>query len=228
MSFHTSIVSISQCYCKCDGYHRFNVCKITDIFTFWVLNRVVLVSLGEEGIMVAKKSLTNQLRQIGYRFRTFGRTEINELRRILEPGELIIQCVYGYYQGGSGLLVATDKRVLLVDKRPFYLYVENHSYDTITQIDFASHMLQGVLYFQAGLKRLIFKSVSDARLAKLCSYVQDKIDSIEKPEIISQVASNLNSKPYLNPAWRPHHITFLRSRPRPSKFYVRPTKPVIG
>lgn len=177
--------------------------------------------------MVDKKLLTNQLRHIGYKFRVFGRTEINELQRTLEPGELIIQCVYGYYQGGSGLLVATDKRVILIDKRPFYLYVENHKYEAITQIDFASRMLQGVLYFQAGVKKLIFKSVSDARLAGLCGYVQDKIATIEKPLVVNHVVSNFNTKPYLNPAWRPHHITFLR-RPRPSKFHISPTKPVVG
>lgn len=174
--------------------------------------------------MIDKRLLTNQLRRIGYRFRVFGRTEINELRRTLEPDELVVQCVYGYYQGGSGLLVATDRRVLLIDKRPFYLYVENHSYEAITQIDFASRMLQGVLYFQAGFKRLIFKSVSDARLAGLCSYVQEKIASIEKPMVINNVASNFNDKPYLNPAWRPHHITYLH-RSRQSKFYIAPSKP---
>jgi len=168
--------------------------------------------------MLEKKTLTNQLRQIGYKFRAFGRTEIKELRRILEPGELIIQCVYGYYQGGSGLLVATDRRVLLIDKRPFYLYVENHTYETVTQIDFASRMMQGVLYFQAGFKRLIFKSISDARLAKLCSYVQEKIETVEKPVAIHRLISNASTKPYLNPAWRPHHITSMR-RPRPSKFF---------
>ena len=169
--------------------------------------------------MVDKRLLANQLQQIGYRFRTFGRTEINELRRILEPGESIVQCVYGFYQGGSGLLVATDRRVLLIDKRPFYLYVENHTYESITQVIFSSHMLRGALYFQAGIKNFIFKSVSDARLAKLCSYVQEKIKNAEKPQIINRVVSNFSNKPYLNPAWRPHHSTLVR-RPRLSKFHA--------
>lgn len=181
--------------------------------------------------MVAKKSLTGQLKGIGYKFRFFGRSEIEVLRQLIEPGEFIVQCVYGYYQGGSGLLVATDKRLLLIDKRPFYLYVENHGYESVTQIDFMAHMLQGVLYFQADLKKFVFKSISDARLAKLCRYVQEKIESNVKQIVTSQISSRATSnrryKPYLNPAWSPHHLTFYpRSRPR--KFHTNTTKPVTN
>jgi hypothetical protein len=178
--------------------------------------------------MVAKKSLINQLKGIGYKFRFIGRTEIEELRQLLDPGEQVIQCVYGYYQGGSGLLVATDKRLLLIDKRPFYLYVENHGYESVTHIDFMARMMQGVLYFQAGLKKFVFKSVSDARLARLCHYVQEKIISAEKQLVTSPIATvSARYKPYLNPAWTPHHLTFL-PRPRPTKFRVDPTKPVTN
>jgi hypothetical protein len=168
--------------------------------------------------MVAKKSINIQLQQIDSKFRVFGRTELKQLRRILDPGELINQCVYGHYQGGSGLLVATDRRVLLIDKRPFYLYVEDHSYDSVSRVDFVARMLQGVLYFQAGAKRIIFTSVSDARLARLRNYVQSRIATIDKPLNAIKDTARFGGKPYLNPAWRPHHLTALYRKPRVSKF----------
>ena len=167
--------------------------------------------------MVAKKTFDGKLQQIDHKFRMFGRTEFKHLRRILDPGEKITQSVYGHYQGGSGLLAATDKRVILIDKRPFYLYVEDHSYDSVSSVDFVSRMLQGVLYFQAGAKRIIFTSVYDARLLNLQTYVQGKITTVYKPIITIKDTSIFNRKPYLNPAWRPHHTTALR-RPRLSKF----------
>jgi hypothetical protein len=172
--------------------------------------------------MVAKKSLTHQLSSIGYRFRLFGRTEIEQLRHLLEPGETVVQCVYGYYQGGSGLLVATDRRVLLIDKRPFYLYIEDHNYEIVTHVDFASRMLEGVLYFQAGMKRFVFRSVSDARLSKLCEYIQEKITTTERKIRSTPTRMSTQFKPYLNPAWTPHHLTFL-PRQRPAKFYANTT-----
>ena len=163
--------------------------------------------------MVSRKLLANQLNQTGHRFRIFGRTELKQLRRILNPGEIINQCVFGYYQGGSGLLVATDERVLLIDKRPFYLYVEDHDYASVSSVDFTSRLLQGVLYFQAGAKRIVFTSVSDARLAKLKSYIQGKIVIVDKTTTSTKVTSSYYRKPYQNPAWRPHHLT-TRLNPR--------------
>jgi len=170
--------------------------------------------------MVAKKSIDVQLQQIDNKLRVFGRTELKQLRRILNPGETIGQCVYGFYQGGSGLLVATDKRVLLIDKRPFYLYVEDHSYDSVSRVDFVSRMLQGVLYFETDSKLIIFKSVSDAKLSKLEIYVQGRISKQENLTDSPTVISSVVKKPYLNPAWRPHHVTAQYRRPRLSKFHT--------
>jgi len=168
--------------------------------------------------MVTNKSVLAQLNSIGHRLRLFGRAEIKELQNILQPDEQIIQCAYGYYQGGSGLLVATDKRLLLVDKRPFYLNLESLPFDQIRDIDFGARLLQGSLFLQVGLKKLVFRSVSDARLRHICTYAREKLDTIEKPLFATiQSTSQASNKPYLNPSWRPHHITLL-PKPRPTKF----------
>lgn len=177
--------------------------------------------------MVAMRTVDGQMRNIGHRFRIFGRSEIKELRKILHPDETIIQYTYGYYHGGSGILVATDQRLLLIDKRPFYLNLENMPFEYIKSIDFGSRMLQGTLYLQTGIKTIMFRSVSDANLRKICNFVQDKLDTMTKPIIVNNTNMQIGYKPYLNPAWRPHHVTFL-PKPHYSKYYGSPTKPITG
>lgn len=179
--------------------------------------------------MVSNKSVRMQLHRIGHRMRLFGRAEINELKNILQPDESIVQCAYGYYQGGSGLLVATDKRLLLVDKRPFYLNLESLPFDQIREIDFGPRFLQGSLFLQVGIKKLIFRSVSDARLRHICTYTKERLELIEKPLFAAIQSSTPTSsrKPYLNPSWRPHHITLL-PKPRPTKFHSDTTRPAIS
>jgi hypothetical protein len=170
--------------------------------------------------MVTKRSIKGQMRRVGSRCFFFGRAEAKELKNVLQPDESIIQCAYGYYHGGSGLLVATNKRLLLLDKRPFYLNLESLPYDQLKTIDFMQKMLQGTLYIESGLKKMLFRSISDARLKKICNYTKEKIESIQKP-FVSSLNENLprpTRKPYLNPAWRPHHLTIL-PRPRTSKFH---------
>jgi hypothetical protein len=169
--------------------------------------------------MVASRSIKGQLHRAGHKFRIFGRSECRELANILEPQETIVKCAYGYYHGGSGILVATDQRLILVDKRPLYLNVESMRYENIKDVQFDTKMLQGVLYLDIGVKRLVFRSVSDASLRKINEYVHGRIKDNIVPEINfdTQVAPR-PVRPYLNPAWRPHHLTVL-PRSKYSKYH---------
>ena len=167
--------------------------------------------------MVAQKSIDEQIQQLSLRFRMFGRSEIRELRRILNVNETVKHCIYGFYQGGSGVLVATDHRILLIDKRPFYVNIEDIHYSTVRDVDYTPRMLQGTIHVISGRRKLSFRSVSDARLRGLRDYVQRQVlDSDFVQEKHDNVIKD-TLKPYLNPAWRPHHTTILR-RARPVKF----------
>ena len=169
--------------------------------------------------MVTEDLQNKQLKQLSLRFRFFGRSEIKELRRLLEKNELVHQCVYGFYQGGSGILVTTTKRVLLVDKRPFYLNLEDMHYENIHDTVFSSQFLQGTLYVHAGMRKIMFKSISDARLREIKEYIHEKISNLQGGKQEFYTVRNA-IKPYLNPAWRARHNTVLKGkRSRPTKFY---------
>ena len=205
----------------CDGDHSRIVRMFTDRFMKFRLN-IVTSKKTWRSVMVAQKSFDAQLKQLSLRFRLFGRAEIRELRKILQTHEKIKHCIYGFYQGGSGLLVATDHRILLIDKRPFYVNVEDVHYATVRDIDFTPRALQGALHIISDSKKLVFRSVSDARLRRLRDYVQKQVieNYYTVPEPKTRVRNN-QFKPYLDPAWRPHHTSMLR-RPRPSKSYCPP------
>jgi hypothetical protein len=171
--------------------------------------------------MVSKISVQSQLKKIGHKFRIFGRAEAKELKNILIAGESILQCAYGHYHGGSGLLVATDQRIILVDKRPFYLNVESMSYDKINHIDYKQDKMHGVIYVQSGVKRVIFRSISDARLKIIRKRADEFIEQLTRNIFNStenqapvKTESFVNRRPYLNPAWRPHHLTFTAIQKR--------------
>jgi len=172
--------------------------------------------------MVSKKILKQQLKLTGFGFCFRGRAEIKELRSILRTDETIRQCVFGTYHGGSGLLVATDQRLLLVDKRPFFLNLEEIQYVDITNIEFHKHLLQAVVHLKAKGHRTIFRSISDARLKRVCIEVM-RNSHINRAAVAAETGTNSTKrrrvfKPYLNPGWSPHH-TGLIHRKRPTKFY---------
>ena len=72
------------------------------------------------------------------------RKEIKELPKILWESEFIVQIIQGIYNGRNGVLVATDRRLIFLDKGfLFGLKVEDFPYDKITSIKYELGILMG-------------------------------------------------------------------------------------
>lgn len=72
----------------------------------------------------------------------WGRREIAELPAIIQEDEEIFGLVQGVYNGGQGILVATNKRLLFIDKGIVYgLKVEDFGLDKITSIQYESGLI---------------------------------------------------------------------------------------
>src|SRR5580692_3039158 len=123
--------------------------------------------------MVTKESVDEQLKNLGFNLNGWGRAEIRELPHILLPGEEIYELVNGTYEGGFALAVATDVRLLLVDKKPMnYLTVEDLRFDMINEIDYSHRLLGAHIHVTTGSKELVFHSYNKERLRKLIGHVQ--------------------------------------------------------
>lgn len=160
--------------------------------------------------MVSHAHVLSQLTELGIKFRFFGRAEVKELANIIGSEEQIRHCVSGSYQGGRALLVATNRRILLVDKRPFFLNLEDIRYEMISDVYFAGRLLNAKMSLQNGNKVLEFTSISDARLRKLCEFTQDQITKARQLEHMHEG---------LKPAqgtWSPYNM--LGSRSHVSKY----------
>lgn len=172
--------------------------------------------------MVARKTLKKQLADLKLRGWIFGRAEIKELRKLLNPDEIVKHCAYGYYTGGSGLLVATNERILLVDKQPLYLNVEEISYESVRSVECRQKNLQALISICTSMKRLQFRSFSDARLKLMEKYVSER--ALEAQNVIANNITQEQSftpTPYINSGWRHRTGVILprRIRRHPSKFH---------
>lgn len=123
--------------------------------------------------MVSAESVEKQLKKVHFNIHGWGRTEASELANILMPDEEIFEVVNGIYEGGFALLVGTDIRVLLIDKKPMnYLTVEDLRFDMINELDYNHRLLGAHINISAGAKNLRFRSYNQARLRKLITHVQ--------------------------------------------------------
>jgi hypothetical protein len=159
--------------------------------TFAPIIKVVTKPLEGGVTMVSLTLIQHQLKEIGFNYRGWGRTEVNELANILLPDEEIFECVNGFYDGGFALLVATDVRVLLIDKKPLnYLTVDDLRFDMINELDYNHRLFGAYISISAGNKNLKFTSLNQPRLRKLIGHVQRRMAEVKRQQSTHQEAQN--------------------------------------
>lgn len=126
--------------------------------------------------MVHISEIEAQVSHLGVRLSRWFRAELRELQHILMDHEKIIAVVPGRYFGGFALLVATDQRLLLIDKRTFFMNFEDIRYDMISETDYNSRFFDCTLQIFTLNKQHRFTSVKNKdHLRNLTRYVQQRI-----------------------------------------------------
>ncbi len=136
--------------------------------------------------MVTLAVIDEQLKQAGCQIRVWGRSEVRELCEILLPGETIAQAVNGQYEAGFGMLVATDFRVLLIDKKPKYLTLKDVRFDMITELDFSARLVDSTVRIFTPNREIRFTSFNAARLRKFYKHTQHKVMEIRHHFMMQQ------------------------------------------
>jgi hypothetical protein len=125
--------------------------------------------------MVHRREIEAQLKSVGVVIKSWGAAEVRELANIAVPGEEIKSLINGWYENGFATLVATNQRLLLIDKKPLYLAVEDLRYDMIAEVDYSAGVLSAQLCVNTVNKRMEFKSIRHRRLRDMAALVQFQV-----------------------------------------------------
>lgn len=113
-----------------------------------------------------------------YKKQVIGKSEIKELPNIIRDGELIKDIVMGIYSSGSGILVATNKRLIFVYKGLMWgLKVEDFPFDKISSIQYELGMITGDLIIFASGNEAKIKAVANDRCRQFCENVRELIST---------------------------------------------------
>jgi hypothetical protein len=110
------------------------------------------------------KQLEGQLKQVGADAYDLWTPETHALRYIVTPHEEILGAVYGRYhqangdQTGHGVLVATNLRLLLIDKKPLYVRCDVLGYDVLTGVNYARSAFAGTVSVHTKLGDIRFRT----------------------------------------------------------------------
>jgi len=188
--------------------------------------------------MVTLHDVEEQLKKIGCNFKFFGRPEIKELTNILMNDEIIAGCSNGRYEGGFALLCVTNHRLLLIDRRPLFLTLEDVRFDMISEIDFAARLVDSTVYISTPNRKLRFTSWNHHRLRNILNYTQQRVMEVRQHYMLQQFqpnptysapvvgslamqgnATNTTPQPYTLPMNPYTKVPVLMRRRRYPKFY---------
>lgn len=124
------------------------------------------------------KEIQDQIVRIGKDSLSVRKKEIMELPKILQSDEVIEHIISGSYEGGLGVLVATNKRLVFVDKGMLWgSKVEDFPYDKITSIQYDTGMLMGTIKIHASGNKADIHNVAKMWTKDFADFVRLKISS---------------------------------------------------
>lgn len=138
------------------------------------------------GAMVTLQHVEEQLKRVGCNFRFWGRPEIRELANILMPDEIIAGCTNGRYEGGFALLCVTSHRLLLIDRKPMFLTLEDIRFDMISEIDYSARLMDSTIRVMTPNRTLAFTGWNQTRLRKILNYTQERVMEIRQQYLSRQ------------------------------------------
>lgn len=156
--------------------------------------------------MVRVKDLEKDLKAIGCRVDLWGYTELVELAKVLTPEEQVASVINGFYEGGFALLCVTDHRVLLIDKKPFLLIVEDLRYDMIVEVDYKAHIIMSSFDVLTPTRNLRFSSWNRKRLHNAMCYAQQRLLEIRNRQSLMHDAIEQAHTAGYSPTMAPGHV----------------------
>lgn len=172
--------------------------------------------------MVHPDEVGNQLKRIGAKSLFWCRAEIRELPKILFEAEQVQQIVTGRYEAGFALFCATDHRILLIDKKPFYLTLEDIRYDMVSDVQFNHRLIDATIRLGTMHKTITFTSFNHGKLREFTGFIQEQVMRYRQQQSTNVPSALVETSPL--PAANPVQ-TMLNSSQRP---VINPYKvPVI-
>lgn len=114
----------------------------------------------------------------------YSKREIGELPKVLWEDELPEQIVTGRYKQKAGLLVATDRRIIFLDKGMLgQLKVEDFRYDTISSIESSRGIIFGSITVYSSGNKAVIDQVPKKQVDSFVTAQRNKLATWNRPKV---------------------------------------------
>lgn len=149
--------------------------------------------------MPTLEEIHEQLKSSNVEKMHLGKKEIKELPSILWDDEKIEKLTSGLYNNGSGIFVATNKRVLFVDKGILFgLKVEDFPYDKISSIQYKTGFVMGEIKIFCSGNKAEITHVPNEDAKNISEYIRARSTPITANSSATQEVTNKGSPDFIS------------------------------
>lgn len=149
--------------------------------------RVYNSMLAEKSDQTYEQQIKQQLIKLGAVHYDLLLPETRTLHKLVRKDEKIKGVVYGRYHQtngsavGRGVLVATDRRVMLVDKKPLFVRCDEIDYRALESVTYTKIAIAGSVSLRTDMGKIIVRTFNQACARNFIKAVEDGIYSTQGP-----------------------------------------------
>lgn len=102
------------------------------------------------------------------------RSEARYLPKIIHPTETIGGVVYGRHPEGLAMLIATDKRVIYLNKNPLFTNMDEVTYDVVSGVRHSKAGLATTVTLHTRIKDYPIRSFNNRCASGFVHYIEDR------------------------------------------------------
>lgn len=140
-----------------------------------------------------EQAIQQAIKQIDGVNKFMSRKEIKELPNILWENELPEALATGMYGNHKGIVVATDRRAIFIDKGLISLTVEDFPYERISSIEYHTGMLLGSITIYTSGNKAEIKQVPKAEVRPFAEFLRARISAPTPVANVAQPVPAANS-----------------------------------
>jgi len=126
--------------------------------------------------MISQEIVNQQLQRIGVGSLPLVKSELAELPQMMIPGEEIEQLLAGRYIAGYAIMVATNYRLLIIDKKlGGGLIFEDVPFDMIAEIQYVHTPFSTQLTVHARSKKIVFKAFGERPVREFAQHLEQRM-----------------------------------------------------
>ena len=128
--------------------------------------------IAREPADIKAKRVKRELLDAGITMYGLLKSESRYLPKIIHDNESIEAVIYGQHNASSAMLIATDERIIYLDKKPMVEMFDEVSYEVVSGIEFDIHVFFATIVLHTPVRNYEFKYVNLRCAEKFARHIE--------------------------------------------------------